>query len=346
MWRKAIILLALFPMAMPILCARAADSKPSIEEAIANLPFQDADLEKLLAGEIVSYDLEAGTDKELAIVVALLIRAPIDQLTDFVRKGQILRAGKNVIDVHLLGDNPPSEELFSGVGFTADESKEVAELLRVVPGSKFNLSSEEIERFNSVARKAGSSGSADDPAVMKAINDTYRVILMERYKAFRQGGLIAIASYDRGKKGVDAGAELRDKIQRATYLKEIMPEFHRALLNYPNDGKDDIHNLYAVIKQVADDRPTYVLSRRMYRLEPGEYAINAYQEFYVGHSYNSMQITSGAIQIEQGTLIFYGNRTSTDQVAGFGGGMKRSIGRGMLRSAVIEHFESIRRTFE
>ncbi len=346
MWKKAITLLALFPMVLPILCARAADSIPSVEEVIANLPFQDADLEKLLAGEIVSYDVEAGTDKELAIVVALLIRAPIDQLTDFVRKGQILRAGKTVIDVHLLGDNPPSEELFSGVGFTADESKEVAELLRVVPGSKFNLSSEEIERFNSVARKAGSSGSADDPAVMKAINDTYRVILMERYKAFRQGGLSAIASYDRGKKSVDAGAELRDKVQRATYLKEIMPDFHRALLNYPNDGKDDIHNLYAVIKQVADDRPTYVLSRRMYRLEPGEYAINVYQEFYVGHSYNSMQIAGGAVQIEQGTLIFYGNRTSTDQVAGFGGGMKRSIGRGMLRSAVIEHFESIRRTFE
>ena len=65
MWRKAIILFALFPMVMPILCARAADSMPSIEEAIANLPFQDADLEKLLAGEIVSYDLVNGKEHKL-----------------------------------------------------------------------------------------------------------------------------------------------------------------------------------------------------------------------------------------------------------------------------------------
>ncbi len=84
MWKKLIALLALFPMIVPGLCAQAADSIPSIEETIAHLPFEDADLEKLLAGEIVSYELEAGTDKELAIVVAMLVRAPIDQLADLV----------------------------------------------------------------------------------------------------------------------------------------------------------------------------------------------------------------------------------------------------------------------
>ncbi|MCZ6655734.1 MAG: hypothetical protein O7C67_00415 [Gammaproteobacteria bacterium] len=346
MWKKLIALLALFPMIVPGLYAQAADSIPSIEETIAHLPFEGADLEKLLANEIVSYELEAGTDKELAIVVAMLVRAPIDRLAELVLKGDVLRASADVIEVHFLGDHPPSEELFSGMGFTANESKEVAELRRVAPGSKFNLSKEEIEHLNSVAQKVESSGSADDPTVRNAINDAYRTILLERYKAFRQGGLGAIAPYDRGKKSVDPGEELRDKIRRTTLVKKRIPNFYRALLNYPDDGRDAIHNRFALIKKSVNDRPAYVLGHRMYQLEPGDYALYAYHEFYVGHSYNSLQIISGAVQVEQGTLVFYVNRTSTDQVAGFGGGLKRSIGRGMMRSAVVEQFESIRRLVE
>jgi hypothetical protein len=346
MWRESITLLALFSMIVPGLCAQAADSIPSIEETIAHLPFEGTDLEKLLAGEIVSYELESGTDKELAIAVAMLVQGPIDQLADLVFKGKVLRANTDVIEIHLLGDRPASEALFSGVGFTADESKEVAELLRVAPGSKFNLSKEEIEHLNAVAEKVESSGSADDPAVRNAINDAYRTILLERYKAFRQGGLGAIAPYDRGKKSVDPGEELRDKIRRTTLVKKRIPNFYRALLNYPDDGRDEIHNRFALIKKSVNDRPAYVLGHRMYQLEPGDYALYAYHEFYVGHSYNSLQIISGAAQVEQGTLVFYVNRTSTDQVAGFGGGLKRSIGRGMMRSAVVEQFESIRRLVE
>ncbi len=126
-------------------------------------------------------------------------------------------------------------------------------------------------------------------------------------------------------------------------MRKRIPNFYRALLNYPDDGRDEIHNRFALIKKSVNDRPDYVLGHRMYQLEPGDYALYAYHEFYVGHSYNSLQIISGAAQVEQGTLVFYVNRTSTDQVAGFGGGLKRSIGRGMMRSAVIEQFESIRR---
>ena len=63
MWRKSITLLALFPMIVPGLCAQAADSIPSIEETIAHLPFEDADLEKLLANEIVFYVNRTSTDQ-------------------------------------------------------------------------------------------------------------------------------------------------------------------------------------------------------------------------------------------------------------------------------------------
>ena len=346
MWRKAVSLLALFSMIVPVLCANAADTIPSVEEAIDHLPFESTDLGKLLAGEIVSHELESETDKELVVVVAMLVKAPIEKLTDMVLKGHALRANKTVIDVHFLGDHPASEALFAGVGFTKDESKEISELLRVSPGSKFNLSKEEIERLKSVAQTLGSSATADDPAVRNAVNDAYRAILMERYSAYRQEGISGIAPYYRGKKSVDPGEELREKIQRLTFMKEWIPNFHRALLNYPDDDNEEIHNQFILLKQIVDNRPAYILGRRVHHLKGGDHALYAYHEFYVGHSYNSLQISAGAAHVEQGTLVFYHNRTSTDQVAGFGGGLKRSIGRGMMRDTIVEHFEAIRRSAE
>ncbi len=81
----------------------------------------------------------------------------------------------------------------------------------------------------------------------------------------------------------------------------------------------------------------------MNQFSPGEFVLDVYQEFYVGHSYNSLQIIIGAYHLEQGTLIFYGNRTSTDKVACIAGSLKRNIGREVMRKTVIEHYESIRR---
>jgi hypothetical protein len=46
------------------------------------------------------------------------------------------------------------------------------------------------------------------------------------------------------------------------------------------------------------------------------------------------------------TLIFYTNRTFTDQVAGFGSGTKHTIGRKMMLGEVVKLFESIRASFE
>jgi hypothetical protein len=51
------------------------------------------------------------------------------------------------------------------------------------------------------------------------------------------------------------------------------------------------------------------------------------RQFYAGHSYNSNQLTIACLPYRDGSLVFYANRTFTDQVAGFGSSLKHSIGR-------------------
>ena len=284
-------------------CAAAEDAEPKIEHGIRYLPFENADIERLLSGEIITHDLESGDNKELAITVAVLIRAPIDELVEYVLDGRVYWASKSVVAVHLLGDHPPSDALFAEVGFTEDESDEVAGLLEAEPGSEFNLSTEEIAQLVAVARSLGSSASSEDPATREAVNDAYRKILMQRYDAYRRGGLTAIAPYERGSERVDTGGELRENLGRFVYLKELMPNFYGALVNYPGDTREDIRNRFALIKLMANDRPVYVLARRANQLAPGRHALDIYTEFYVGHSYNFMSILVGAVRVDEGTMV-------------------------------------------
>ncbi len=64
----------------------------------------------------------------------------------------------------------------------------------------------------------------------------------------------------------------------------------------------------------------------------------SFRQFYVGQSYNSLQILIGLFPAGDKTTMFYLNRTSTDQVAGFLSGTRRSIGRKLMEKAIREQF--------
>jgi hypothetical protein len=64
--------------------------------------------------------------------------------------------------------------------------------------------------------------------------------------------------------------------------------------------------------------------------------------FYAGHSFNASLSGAGVLTVQTGNAVFYTNRTSSDQVAGFMQGMRHEMGRGMMRDALVESFEAIR----
>jgi hypothetical protein len=70
------------------------------------------------------------------------------------------------------------------------------------------------------------------------------------------------------------------------------------------------------------------------------------RDFYVSHSFNASQGTAGALPVDGGVVIFYGNRTSSDQVAGFMSGMRHEIGRGMMRDSLVKAMEEIRAAWQ
>ena len=65
--------------------------------------------------------------------------------------------------------------------------------------------------------------------------------------------------------------------------------------------------------------------------------------YYVSRTYNSMLTGTGCGQLAEGTMIYYVNRTSTDQVAGFMQETKHNIGRKQMREELIKMFEEIKK---
>ncbi len=66
------------------------------------------------------------------------------------------------------------------------------------------------------------------------------------------------------------------------------------------------------------------------------------RQYYVSTGYNAEQAIVAFLPVGDGTLVIYTNHTSTDQVAGFGGGAKRTIGRTVMAAQLEKIFEATR----
>jgi hypothetical protein len=81
----------------------------------------------------------------------------------------------------------------------------------------------------------------------------------------------------------------------------------------------------------AHGEPTVILTHG-FTLDDGNAFHGLQRQYYVSGGYNVEQAMAGFLPVKEGTLVVYVNRTSTDQVAGFGGGTKRSVGKKLMAS--------------
>jgi hypothetical protein len=219
----------------------------------------------------------------------------------------------------------------------------VAALLQFDGGTEFNLDSGEIERFRGL-RGRFTGDAARTPEARDAVSAAYREILMERYRAYRQRGTTAIAPYFRSsKKQIDPAQTLQLAGAAATFFRDNEPALYDAFTKFPNAPSPDIEHRFYWFKQRVQNRPTFVLSHRMLTKRPG-YAVITDRQYYIGHSYNTVQIVTGAFPLDgadgerDSIVAFYTNRTSIDQLAGMTGAIARPIASSRLGARVTERF--------
>ncbi|HEX4824091.1 MAG TPA: hypothetical protein VFV19_07240 [Candidatus Polarisedimenticolaceae bacterium] len=323
--------------------APAASPPITIEEAAACLGLSAQQIADVRAGKIVSTDFQELSERELAITVAMLVKRPIADIAGAVRGSGMMEADPNIMTFQALGDGDVKDADFAGVAFSKDEASELHGLLTAKRGTEFNLSAAEIARFESV--RARFTGTCD-AACAEAVTDAYRAALAERLRAYRSGGTNAIAPYARsGEKVVRAGDDLRAAAVGCALVHDRFPDVVRAFVDYPEHAIPGITSRFFWAKQHVQDRPAFLLVHRLL-YEQKDAFLGMERQFYVGHSYNCLLIMSGCLGLGGETLVFYINRTSTDQVAGFPQGTRHSLGRRHMRAEIIASLEKIRAKYE
>lgn len=327
-WDKMLIALAL-SVTFPVFAANVPDA----QELTQQLGIQQQDVAKLNQGEVVFFNVAESNEKELAAGAAMYFPAAPSKMAGII-KSKALSSIDTEITVEGAIPLQATLDNFKGFAFKAG-SDEAANFLAATPGSKFNLSTEEFQGL-----KATSSQQPD------AASQAYRKILLQRWQAYRKNGLKGVATYDRGN-GTEAnpGGELRSATQDSKILARYFPELYKFWLNYPAALPAGAQETFFWRNRKVESRPTAILVHRvMLSTDAGELILA--RQFYAGHSYNSNQLTIACLPYRDGSLVFYANRTFTDQVAGFGSSLKHSIGGEQARGEMTKLLKNMRKSLK
>jgi len=129
----------------------------------------------------------------------------------------------------------------------------------------------------------------------------------------------------------------------ATRALVLNPDFRAELEAVPSKspGKAE-HQLFWAVQKGRDQAAPVLIHRILYREDDGEIFVE--RRFYSGYDYDSLQVVTGVLPTpDGGCAVFYTNHTYTAQVAGFGGGAKRSIGRKLLEKELVGELERAQR---
>jgi hypothetical protein len=323
-----------------------ASALPPADEVLQEFQISDRDRQKIREGEIVTWAATEGSDRELALGMALLVKTKAENLTDLFREaatfmnikvitafGKIGNTGSGKIENGTLAD-------FAGVTLASNGEKEARRYLEAVPGDDLNLDAKEMAAFR--ALKATSKEGA---VPIQKVEAEIREVLLARYQAYHTKGLAGVAPYAR-KSGPHllASDELSIATKQSKLLAKYLPSVYDALIKYPattlKQGEEHEEQFLWINSEVLG-RPTYALSHRML-FQVGEAYVFVDRQYYASHDYNCLQQGAAALPTEDGTVVVYLSRVSTDQVAGFGSSMKHSASRVLMTPYFKDLLEAIR----
>ena len=338
--RRVLRPLLLLPM---LWLAVASQASPVVGEVLAVLGIPPEKLANLDRGEVISQPDQESGEKELAMDAALYLPVPLPSVFAYLQRAEVEASDSDII-AH--GEIQPGAraDAFGRFALSAQHGDEVEGLLNAEPGDRFNLSAGEIDSFRPLREKLA---GADKKAQAEGVSRHYREILLARWHAYRDGGLAGIAPYAHaeGIPAAEPAAELRAAAGSDKSLARFYPGLEKAWLDYPSGLPAGVSEQFFWLNRTVEDRPTAILGHRLIQ-SSGEGAVIAIRHYYVGHSYNSINLIIGCLPYRDGTLVFYAQRTSTDQVAGMASGLKHAIGRERMKEQMAGRLESLRKAIK
>jgi hypothetical protein len=318
----------------------AAVALPTADEILQELNISDSDRQSIREGKIVKWTTSEGSDRELAIGMAMLAKTKGTTIVELFREASAFK-GNTAITAHgkITGDGTLAD--FARVKLEPNGEKEAQRYRNVEPGEELNLDAKEIAAFRAMKPTGG-----NDAVSVKEVEAQVRQTLLSRYQAYRTKGLSGIAPYQRGGgRQLLVSDELSLSVKQMKILAKYVLSVYDVLLNYPaakpETGKELLEEQFYWLNLDLFGRPTYVLSHRML-FQVGDAYLASERHFYTSHDYNSLQQGIAALPTQDGMLVLTLVRVSTDQVGGFGSSAKHPVSRALMGPYLKDMYEALR----
>jgi hypothetical protein len=297
---------------------------PAAEEVLTEIGLSEDDRKKVLAGEYVTSEVAPVSERDVPLGITFLVKgsAP-DALATELAPATILPS-----DPQVKKSGP-----FRGPGGLVDLSRlrldqpMAMKLAGVKAGSRFNLSTAEVAAFSAIP-KTNPGG----------VSQQLHRILVDRVHAYKTSGLAGITPYDRGDAATDVAADLRKASESLSKLEKYMPTLGAMLVSYPRDLVIGTRETFHWLDYDLGGTRTVVLTHGIVAPQRDARAV-VQRQYYVSTGYNAEQAVAAFLPVAEGTVVIYRNHTFTEQVAGFGGSAKKTIGRGLLPAKLEAMFE-------
>jgi len=320
-----------------LLCGFYSLAKADIDGLLNQLPFSKQEKQQILQGKLVTTQVKEIEEHELAVLLAFVVKTTPPTLKQHFIKGTWVDLPEPILTSHKLTSSSIIKDL-SQLKFSESESNEIERFLSVQAGNDLNLSDTEIKQFQLISQF---ESNASD--VQKKVEEQLHKVLYNRFQAYTAEGVRNIPPYQR-----EQGEQfyLGKYFQKITglipILKQYYPLFYQTLSQYPHNKPSQLQESFFALKLKVEGRPTFSLMHRML-LEEGDAFAVALRQFYVTQSYNGEQGLGLFIPVKQGVLVLGLFRTSSDEVAGFGSGVKHSVGRRLLAYNLTQFYEQIQK---
>lgn len=303
---------------------------PTAATLLADLGLDASEIAQVQAGQIVSYVVKPASERELTAGLAFQVGVAPAALVQQSQQDLLNRVDPAVL-AHGTISNPAQASDFARLTLQPGAASRAAAYVGASPGESLNLSAAEIAAFNGLG--AGASVSSVEQQV--------RAALLARAQAYQSQGLAGLAPYARSDGERQPGAELVTATKASQALSKYAPNAFRAILEYPGAQPPGTQQVFRWSQFDAHGTPTIALTHVL-TIPDGDAWIVLQRQFYVSTGYNVEQALAAFLPASDGTVVVYANRTSTDQITGFGGGTKRDLGSRILASQLESMFEKAR----
>jgi hypothetical protein len=175
--------------------------------------------------------------------------------------------------------------------------------------------------------------------------EDYRAMLHGRLSAYVNHGLHGVEQYSGNKRRYNPALEIQSAMTDAEFLRRHFPGAYHAIMDFPEDHGPAVEDNFMLVERDVDGRRVHAISRQVFEVT-NEAGIGVDMQFYVNTSYNAMFVLIGVIPFEDGSLVFVLLHMFTDEVVGFGSGLKKSIGTKRAVEYMTQHFTRIRRSLD